>query len=135
MPEVLPDKTFNLAVPFTAPIAAFAAQGGSAQNSLLVTNFDVDRGELAHYKLTVFDAGVYVNVQQPGGLSRFTDKAGTRKLTYQNTEYYSHTQQWGGTTEFWTFQDNTPITLTVASTQLNEPTFWARVKVQGYKYQ
>lgn len=135
MPEVLPAKTYNLAVPFTTSIAAFTATGGSTQNANLITNFDVDRGELAFYKLSVFDPGVYITVQQPGGLSRFTDKVGTRKLYNSNTEYYAHTGQYGGLTEFWTFQDNTPITLTVASCQLNEATYWARVKVEGFKYQ
>jgi hypothetical protein len=102
MPEILSDKTFNLAVPYTSSIAAFTNTAGSTQNANLVTNFDVDRGEIAMYKLEVFDPGIYIQLQQPGGLSRFTDKAGTRKLYQQNTHYYGVTGQWGGVTEFWT---------------------------------
>jgi len=135
VPEVLMDKTYNLAVPFTTKIPKFSATTGASQNNLLVTNFDVDRGEIAFYKLSVFDAGINITVQQPGGLSRFTDKAGTRRLRFQNTQYYLSTHDYGGCAEFYTFQDNTPVTLTVSSEQCNEDTFWARVKVVGYKYQ
>jgi hypothetical protein len=31
--------------------------------------------------------------------------------------------------------DNTPVTLTVSSANMNGDTYWARVKVEGYKYQ
>lgn len=135
VPEILPAKTYNLAVPFQTSIAAYTATGGSNQNSFLVTNFDLNRGEIAQYRMTVYDHGVNVTVQQPGGLSRFTDKVGTRRLYSQNTEYYSQSGVWGAITELWTFQDNTPVTLTVSSNQLNEATYWARVKVEGFKYQ
>jgi hypothetical protein len=104
-PERLMDKTYNLAVPFTTTIPKFAAQGGASQNNLLVTSFDVDRGEIAHYRLTVFDHGINVQLQQPGGLSRFTDKSGTRRLNSANTLYYYNVGEWGGIAEFWTFQD------------------------------
>jgi len=134
-PEILVDKTYNLAVPFTTTIPSFKAQGGASQNNLLVTNFDVDRGEIAHYRLAVFDHAINVQVQQPGGLSRFTDKSGTRRLNSANTLYYNFAGEWGGMTEFFLFQDNTPVTLTVSSASMNEDTYWARVKVQGFKYQ
>jgi hypothetical protein len=134
-PEILVDKTYNLAVPFTTSVPAFLAQGGASQNNLLVTNFDVDRGEIAHYKISVFDHGINVQVQQPGGLSRFTDKSGTRRLNSANTSYYNFVGEWGAMTEYWTFQDNTPVTLTVSSASMDGATYWARVKVVGYKYQ
>ena len=135
MPEILPEKSVNLATRFTTSIPRNTSSGSPSSIDVLVKAFDVGRQEIAHYRIAILDPGINVQFAQPAAKYRYNDKAGARRLNFSNTTYHAVRHEWGAVVEAWLFQDSTPFQFTVTSSQMNEDTFWARIMAVGYKYQ
>lgn len=133
MPQRLPDKIINIATPWGTPVPKLTTTS-QPQISKLVNELNMNKGELAEYRLIVIDPDIEVLVSQPAEQRQFVDKTGVRKLNYANTMAYAEDGDWGGVPQIWIHEDRTPIQLTAMSMNMNEDLLFAGVLAIGYKY-
>lgn len=135
-PRILVDKSVNIATRFTTPIPKLTSAGATAGNGIPheCTEIDVSDLELAIYKILVIDPDIQVQVSQPSASTIFNDKVGGRRLAQNNTLYHAEKGDWAAVPEITVFQDDTPVNVTATSTNMNEDTYWARLRFLGWKF-
>ena len=134
MPELLPEKSINIATRWTTPIPKLTSTASPSPVDALIRALDVGRMELAHYRLACLDSGFQCQIAQPTAAYRFTDKVGARRISYGNSMFHLMRRDFGALAEIFVFQDNTPIQIVATSTNMNEDSYWARIVALGYKY-
>lgn len=134
MPELLPSKTQNIADRWDTSIPVLTHTASPSPIEAELDTLNMGRMELAHYRLVVLDPGVQVQILQPAATKRFDDKSGARRLSYGNTAWHYLRGEYGLLPEVWCFQDNTPITASATSTNMDAASYWARILAIGYKY-
>lgn len=134
MPELLPDKTQNIADRWDTSIPVLTHTAAPSPVEAELDTLNMGRMELAHYRLVVMDPGVQIQISQPTATKRFDDKTGARRLSFGNTAWHYLRGEYSLLPECWVFQDNTPVSASATSTNMDEASYWARILAIGFKY-
>jgi hypothetical protein len=134
VPELLPEVTVNLAVPFTTTLAVLADTGQQTGRTVRVEDWNVDALSLAQYRLIAKDPGVLFTTHQPAGAGRFTNANGLTRFHYGNTMTFFKYQLWSALPEIWLWEDQTPVTVTAINADPNRVKHYARISAFGFRY-
>jgi hypothetical protein len=132
-PSLLPLKTENIATRFSSGLAAAGIAGTATPLPKVSTAFDVNQGELAHWKLFCLTGGFDLQVGQPNENKLFADKE-VRYLNYANTTYNFLNGNYSQVPEIFSFEDRTPVKFIASSTDIERTNYNVIIGALGFKY-
>lgn len=131
--ELLPARTINLATPYTKSVPAYTGGAETPLSTDEITDLDMDKNVLAHYKFGVID-NVEVEVYQgAGAVANFVTKKQVLRINNANTAAAIHNGSYFQLPEFYVFEDTVRPTFKVYNNS-RVPTYWARIVVVGFSY-
>ena len=132
--QLLPFRTENIAVKWTSKLTKMDISGTQSELPKNTEKFDLNQGELGHWKLLVLTSGNEIEIGQPNENKLFTDKDTVRRLTYANTTYNFKIGNHSQVPEIFTFEDRTPIKYKAFSTDPDRDSYDVIVGAYGFKY-
>jgi hypothetical protein len=131
--SLLPLKTENIATRFSTSLQAANIAGTAVPLPKVSTAFNVNQGELAHWKLLCLTGGYDLQVGQPNENKLFADQE-VRFLNYANTTANYKSGNYSQIPEIFSFEDRTPIKFIASSTDPDRVNFNVIVGAYGFKY-
>lgn len=132
--SMLPFRTENIAIKWSAKLTKMDMSGTQSELPKNTESFNLNQGELGHWKILVLSTGNEIEVGQPNENKLFTDKETVRRLTWANTTYNFKIGNYSQVPELFTFEDRTPIKFKAFSTDPDRDSYDVIIGAYGFKY-
>jgi hypothetical protein len=125
----------NLATKWTSPIPKLVGNQNPGRRAVDISaQTNVAYGEIAWYKVYAMSSNFQFDIEQPAQTPLTTTGIQPTKLSFGNTGAHVLTGNWGAIPEVVVFEDKTPLTINVTSTNPNEDTYNAYIACEGFRY-
>lgn len=135
IPEMLlPLKINVLPKDFSVTLEAATDTASQKTEKRRITEVNMEKLQLAQYRIIPLDRGISFKISQPGANFRFANKDGAVEFDYGSIVTALKNGLFSFIPEFWVFEDQSEVTLHATNMNLARTYVRARCVVVGFKY-